>query len=263
MVTTHRPLPCTIRFETARHELSMVLQTISLGDLGHTEGETGMKRLRQAVTALRFTARFAQGLALYLRYRQYTMVGPFTYALNVALCTMHAPSGCIVECGVWRGGMSAGLADALPGRRHFLFDSFLGLPPAQEVDRKWDGQSAIEWQAAHKDNLRADPREAEQAMTMSNAGNYTLVPGWFKNTLPVWTPEPIAVLRLDGDWYESTMQCLETLYPCVVEGGLIVVDDYYHWEGCARALHDYFSGTKARERICGTGQVCFLVKLGC
>lgn len=71
----------------------------------------------------------------------------------------------------------------------------------------------------------------------------TLVRGWFRDTLPGFMPaEPIRVLRLDADWYESTRDCLAALYPRVAPGGLILLDDYYTWDGCTRAVHEYVAG---------------------
>jgi O-methyltransferase len=100
-------------------------------------------------------------------------------------------------------------------------------------------------------------------MRRSGAGSYRLVPGWFKDTLATFVPpEPIAVLRLDGDWYDSTRLCLEALYPAVPPGGLIIIDDYYAWEGCARAVHEYLAqqpGSQDRIRQTPAG-VAFIHK---
>jgi hypothetical protein len=102
---------------------------------------------------------------------------------------------------------------------------------------------------------------AEKAMKMSAAGRFEAIQGWFSETLRGFKPpEPIAVLRLDGDWYESTMVCLDALYPHVVDGGLILIDDYYTWDGCARAVHDYLSKHKLIERIERFEGACFMVK---
>src|SRR5690242_8677902 len=105
----------------------------------------------------------------YRRYREFTMVPRGQYIDNLDLCMRRAPkSGCIVECGVWRGGMSAGMADVLPGRTQFLFDSFEGLPPAKE---EVDGPAAIAYQRdkdwpQYHDNCRAEQSFAERAMQM-------------------------------------------------------------------------------------------------
>jgi len=180
---------------------------------------------------------------LYARYRDATMVPLDCFADTLGLCRTGAPvAGAVVECGVWRGGMIAAMAEVLgPARCYYLFDSFEGLPPA---DAAKDGARAVR-QASSVDPARrlvAEMRWTEQAMRLSGATRYELVPGWFKDTLARFTPpEPIAVLRLDGDWYESTLQCLEALYPHVTPGGLVLIDDYYAWDGCARAVHEYLA----------------------
>ncbi len=95
------------------------------------------------------------------------------------------------------------------------------------------------------------------------ADTYELVKGWFDDTIPPFaeTSPRIAVLRLDGDWYESTMCCLTNLFPHVVENGLVLIDDYGYWEGCTRAVHDYLSAEKRTEPIQHSKfSVTFLVK---
>jgi hypothetical protein len=67
-----------------------------------------------------------------------------------------------------------------------------------------------------------------------------LVPGRVEDTVPRHAPGQIALLRLDTDWYESTRHELEHLYPRLASGGVIIVDDYGHWEGCRRAVDEYF-----------------------
>jgi O-methyltransferase len=202
-------------------------------------------------------------LSIHRRYTEFTMIPPDVFAYNLLICQAKAPAaGCIVECGVWRGGMSAGMADALPFRRHYLFDSFEGLPPAKEVD----GVSAIAWQKdvnspSFFDNCRAERSFAERAMSLSGAREFELVQGWFSDTVPQFKPvEPIAVLRLDGDWYDSTMQCLSGLYHSVLPGGLILIDDYYAWDGCARAVHDFLSTNKLTDRLEQRSGLCFWTK---
>lgn len=171
--------------------------------------------------------------------------------------------GCIVECGVWRGGMSAGIASVLGTKRTYhLFDSFEGLPQASEID----GPSAIAWQNNSKseaffDNCSATPNYAEKAMQIAGAAKVNIVKGWFNQTLPQYHFEDeIALLRLDGDWYESTQDCLNNLYKLVTPGGLIIVDDYYDWDGCARALHDFLSKNNLTDRIKSIGRTCYLVR---
>ena len=160
--------------------------------------------------------------------------------------------GAIVECGVWRGGMCAALAGLLgPERAYYLLDSFEGLPLA---DAAKDGDRALAWQGdvaspSYHDNCRAEMAWADQAMARTGAPRYTLVKGWFADTLPRFDPGPIALLRLDADWYESTLECLTALYPRVARDGLILIDDYDTWDGCTRAVHDYLSRHSLAERI--------------
>ena len=158
--------------------------------------------------------------------------------------------------------MSAGMADMMPGRLHYLFDSFEGLPPATEID----GLAALEYQKdvsnrLYYDNCRAERSFADRAMAATKARTSHIISGWFDETVPGFVPaEPVAILRLDGDWYESTMVCLTGLYPSVMQGGLIIIDDYYTWDGCARAVHDYLSARKSNDRIEQWNGVCFLIK---
>jgi len=80
--------------------------------------------------------------------------------------------------------------------------------------------------------------------------DYKIIKGWFDQSVGSNPPgEAIAVLRLDGDWYESTMVCLEKLFPLVKEGGLVIIDDYFAWDGCSRAVHDYLSRIQSTSRI--------------
>ena len=192
------------------------------------------------------------------------MIESDTYAGNLSLASkVTGVSGCVVECGVWRGGMSAGLATILGAdRNYFLFDSFEGLPPAKEID----GDAALNWQLNKEspnyfDNCTAGEEYARRAMTLSGARSFQLVRGWFDKTLPTFQlPEPIALLRLDGDWYDSTMVCLNSLFERVAPGGLIILDDYHTWDGCSRALHDFLSQHSAVERIQSLDNICYLQK---
>jgi O-methyltransferase len=181
---------------------------------------------------------------IYRKYRAYTMVHEAVYVDNLELCAKFAATpGCVVECGVWRGGMIAGMSQVLgTARNYFLFDSFEGLPPARE---ELDGAAAVAWQTdstslIHYDNCRAAEEEAAAAMKLSGTTSFSLVKGWFKDTIPRFAPQSeIAVLRLDGDWYDSTRVCLEALYPHVAPGGIVIIDDYYTWDGCARAVNEF------------------------
>lgn len=201
---------------------------------------------------------------VYKRFAAFTMIPDDIYILNLRLARRFAyVDGCVVECGTWKGGMIAGIASRLGNRKYFLFDSFEGLPEVQEID----GAAAKEWQQNTQapdyfDNCKAAKEDAEKAMQLSGAKDATIIKGWFNETLPHFDrSQQIAVLRLDGDWYESTMCCLDNLYDYVAPGGVIIFDDYYAWDGCARAVHDFLSKRKLSDRICQwQNKVCYLVK---
>jgi len=118
-----------------------------------------------------------------------------------------------------------------------------------------DGKAAIGWQADttsphYFNNCRAEISFAETAMQRSGVPDYRLVKGWYKDTLRAFKPPAsIAVLRLDCDWYEPTTQCLEALYQHLLPGGLLLLDDYYTWDGCVRAVQDFLARASLPERI--------------
>jgi O-methyltransferase len=140
------------------------------------------------------------------------------------------------------------------GRDYFLYDSFEGFPPGKDIDVDPTGMTAPAWQSRQhlsgsKDNCRADVRFAEDAMRLSGAKHVHIHKGWFQETLPAYPGTPIAILRADADWYDSTMDIFNNLFRYVVPGGLIIIDDYYYWDGCAKAVHDFFSKHQLSDKI--------------
>lgn len=232
----------------------------------------GLRRRARVATAAALSpfqrwARARRYARLHRKYHAYTMIPPRIWHDNLALCDRHAQGpGCVVECGVWRGGMSAAMAEVLGSRRRsFLFDSFEGLPAA---DPARDGARAVAWQADptgqhYYNNCRAERAEAEAAMRLAGVADPQLIQGWFTTTLPGFVPpEPIRVLRLDADWYDSTRLCLEALYPYVALDGLVLIDDYFTWDGCARAVHEYLGAQAGhQDRIRQTPRgVAYIIK---
>ena len=219
--------------------------------------------LRKLNTFLKVNSKRSKAKTIFHKYSEFTMVPLNAYVDNLLLSnSVNSIDGCIVECGVWRGGMIAGIYDHLDKKRKcYLFDSFEGLPKAQEND----GKAAKQWQKTNEgvglDNCKAEMAYAEKAMQLANSAEHKLIKGWFNETLTkTKIDEPIAILRLDGDWYDSTMVCLENLYPLVADNGIIIVDDYYAWDGCARAVHDYLSKNNLPLRIRETkNNVCYII----
>jgi hypothetical protein len=160
--------------------------------------------------------------------------------------------GDFIETGVWRGGATIFAAavfiaysQTCPSascRRVFVADSFRGIPPvnvdAFPADAVHTGADTI----AHLvDNSAQRVRETFAAMgVLSDA--VVFLEGWFKDTLPAArrsTFGRFAMIRLDGDTYESTWQALDNLYDLLSPGGFVVVDDYTDWVGCHRAVTDF------------------------
>ena len=168
----------------------------------------------------------------------------------------HNIGGSIVECGVWRGGgcMAAALAlldDNAFDRDIYLYDTFLGMTAPTEadkraedgltaqtcLDRSTDKTTAI-WCVANLDDVRTN-----MAATGYPAHLIHYVEGPVETTIPANLPKaPIALLRLDTDWYESTRHELEYLFPLVADGGIVIIDDYGHWAGARRAVDEYLVG---------------------
>ncbi|MGO4170709.1 TylF/MycF/NovP-related O-methyltransferase [Bosea sp. TAF32] len=149
--------------------------------------------------------------------------------------------GDFIETGVWRGGAciyAKGIFEAYGAkdRKVFVADSFRGLPEPDSAHNPADtgdthhtyGQLAISREAV-SGNFRRYGLLDEQVVFLE---------GWFKDTLPAAPIDRLAVLRLDGDMYESTMDALNALYHKVSPGGFVIVDDYV-LEPCAKAIHDF------------------------
>ena len=175
--------------------------------------------------------------------------------------------GDIVECGVWRGGSMMATARTLlagdgPTRHLHLFDTFEGMNAPSEADRDHEGESAADlldrtpkdaanvWCIAGIDDVREN-----MLSTGYPEDRFTLVQGPVEETIPQGAPEQIALLRLDTDWYESTRHELKHLYPRLVSGGVLIIDDYGHWQGARKAVDEYFDGDLLLARIDYTGRI--------
>ena len=154
-------------------------------------------------------------------------------------------AGDLVEGGVWRGGATVFMRGALEAygdrdRVVWAADSFAGLPKPDEVGYPADANNTL-WQ----DEELAVSLDAVRA-TFERYGlldeRVQFLPGWFRDTLPAAPIEEIAVLRLDGDLYESTIVALRSLYSKLVPGGYVIVDDYYpKHPGCMKAVDDFLA----------------------
>ena len=160
--------------------------------------------------------------------------------------------GDIVECGVWNGGSAAimgvaSMENAIdkPKRKIWLFDSFEGLPPPGDQDGELEKQSYFPgW---NKGSVALV--EKVFARFGFPKENLKIVPGWFNETIIREPIDAIVLLHIDADWYESVKIVLDLLYPRVVPGGYIVLDDYGLWPGCRGAVLDYLSEHHISEAI--------------
>lgn len=194
----------------------------------------------------------------------------------VRYCVSRGVPGAFVECGVWRGGSMLAAIYALQAlgssdRDIYLYDTFEGMTAPTEHDiSSLDPPALTTWTEAGERNERpwaelfnADlfNEDAVRATVLSTGypeARIHFVRGPVEETLPCRAPDQLALLRLDTDWYESTRHELECLYPRLSDGGVLIIDDYGHWEGARRAVDEYF-GHRAEpvllNRIDYTGRV--------
>lgn len=197
--------------------------------------------------------------------RAYTMVGEkrlrSLYQHAKTLCEQDIP-GHFVECGVAAGGTSALLAGVISrhsqrDRLLFAFDTFEGMPEPGKWDAH-DGQPANDsgW---GKGTCAAPETSLMKAAAELNAAEYVRpVKGLFADTLPAHREAVgvIALLHVDGDWYQSTLDILENFYELVSPGGIIQIDDYGYWEGCRKAVKTFEQNSRLQLEptpIDGTG----------
>jgi O-methyltransferase len=209
---------------------------------------------------------------LYRRVDQYTMTTPpriYALARAVEYVAARGTPGAIVECGVWRGGsmMAAALTLLRLGvadRELYLYDTFSGMPPPTEEDTTRSGERAADllasgdadsdiWAIASLDDVRA------AVLGVGYPGERIhFVEGPVEETLPADAPDEIALLRLDTDWYSSTKHELVHLYPRLVRGGVLILDDYGYWQGARRAVDEYLAEQGEHlllNRIDGTARI--------
>lgn len=191
---------------------------------------------------------FSQLLA---QVRNYSMMGYGRLrGLYSGICSVAERNiaGDFVECGTARGGGAALISLTARARSldrtTWVFDTYEGLPEPSRDDPDYD--LAMQKVGA----CRGEFTEVESLFRKLDVLNRTrMVKGLFQDTLPHTKPESISFLHLDGDWYDSTMVCLEELYDRVSPGGVIQVDDYGHWAGARKALHEFFDKRKIEVKL--------------
>ena len=179
--------------------------------------------------------------------------------------------GSIVECGVWQGGSMMAVAHALKllakdDRDLYLFDTFEGMTRPTDLDVSLTGEPALIEFARTKrrsDASRWCYASMEQVKRNLGSTGYDMasikfIKGKVEQTIPREAPAQISLLRLDTDWYESTRHELVHLFPRLSVGGVLIIDDYGHWQGCRRATDEYFAENNISillNRIDYTGRI--------
>lgn len=162
-------------------------------------------------------------------------------------------AGDIVECGVWKGGSIMAITKTLLelksyDKELYLFDTFEGMPKPTEFDVSYKDKLAIkEFEDQKIDNnssdwLRIELDEVKKNVfsTGYNKEKFHFIKGKVEDTIPKNSPETISILRLDTDWYDSTRHELIHLFPRLVRGGVVIIDDYGFWRGAKKAVDEYF-----------------------
>ena len=209
----------------------------------------------------------------------YTMTSPErvnAVIQAVRYVVSHEIGGAMVECGVWKGGSSMAMALTLmemggQDRDLYLYDTFSGMSTPTDVDVSIKGARAhrkfmetrvsedvSEWCLSPLDEVRENVYG-----TGYDRDRVHFVKGKVEDTIPDTLPGEIALLRLDTDWYESTKHEMIHLFPLLKKGGVLIVDDYGHWEGARRAVDEYIAEKDIRillNRIDYTGRIAIKVE---
>lgn len=160
--------------------------------------------------------------------------------------------GDLIEAGVWRGGATIFMrailrAYEVQDRCVWVADSFEGVPPP-DPDRypedSGDRLHTYEELAVSMEEVRGN---FERYGLLDDQVGF--LKGWFRDTLPEAPFTTLAVARLDGDMYESTMDALTHLYPKLSVGGYLIVDDYGAFRSCRQAVHDYRDAHDIDDKI--------------
>lgn len=214
----------------------------------------------------------------------YKMVRPFTMTSSARIFSLceavkylqeNNIQGDVVECGVWRGGSMMAIAEVLKqsgstNRDLYLFDTFEGMSLPSEHDVDLSGVTASKLMASHdkknEDSVWCIASIEEVDANLKTVGyppdKIHLIKGMVENTIPAGAPDKIALLRLDTDWYESTKHEMEHLFPRLVPGGVLIIDDYGHWQGARKAIDEYLREHHVRillNRIDYTGRIAVKV----
>ena len=206
--------------------------------------------------------------------KPYTMTNP--KRVNALIDAVHYVSannitGAMVECGVWKGGSTMAMMLTLKklgdeSRDFYLYDTYAGMSAPSDADISFQGNRAHEQFSKLKisedvSSWCLSPLEEVEQNAFSTGydkDKIHFIKGKVEDTIPENIPQSISILRLDTDFYESTKHELIHLFPLLQPNGVLIIDDYGHWEGARKAVDEYISENNIRillNRIDYTGRI--------
>jgi O-methyltransferase len=197
-------------------------------------------------------------ISIHSKIKSYTMTSAervFGLIEAVKYISKNKIEGDVAECGVWKGGSMMAAALTLQkmkdDKRHlYMYDTYEGMSEPTDNDKTFEGVAADKLLKREDREKNASGvwaysslPEVKQAMRLTGYDEDLIhyVKGKVEDTIPQTLPASIALLRLDTDWYESTRHELLHLFPLLVKGGVLILDDYGHWKGARKAADEYFN----------------------
>ncbi len=180
--------------------------------------------------------------------RMWSLLKSLEYILNKKI------DGDVLECGVWKGGC-IGLMDEYlrinnSKKKIYAYDTYDGMSIPSEYDIDFRGIQITEMVINEYENIYGYPKKNEVISNLKILGSkldkIKFIEGMVEKTLmdKKNIPEKISLMRLDTDFYQSTRTELEILYPLLSKGGILIIDDYGHFEGARKAVDEYFKEKK-------------------
>ena len=180
--------------------------------------------------------------------------------------------GIIIEAGCALGGSALVIAASKEQTRSFyIYDTFGMIPPPSKQDGddtherykiivfgKSKGCGGNRYYGYEENLLEKVKRTFYDYGLPTNENTVYLIKGLFENTL--FVNEPVALAHIDCDWYESVMICLQRIEPYLVKGGVLIIDDYYTWAGCRKAVDAYFANKKDEFEFCNKSRLHIIRK---
>jgi O-methyltransferase len=218
---------------------------------------------KEYVSELKYSDFTETELKIYNTVKDYTLTSPeriISLLRAVEYITKAEIEGDIVECGVWKGGSMMAVAKQLlllnsTVKTLYLYDTFEGMSEPTKVDIAVNKVVAKDYldNLKYQENTEDDIVRAYSPLDIVEKNLFSteypkdkikFIKGEVEKTIPFEVPKKIAILRLDTDWYESTKHELIHLFPLLSTRGVLIIDDYGHWEGCKKAVDEYFGENK-------------------